>query len=1098
MGAMERAWSAHRGARTRSGRRVRLVVSLYSLLWMAMWWSPIHAAPASAPSNEAALEAAPFRWPRAFLDDANLYDLCFVDANHGWAVGDRGAIWRTQDGGKTWNLQESPVACRLESVSFVDTQRGWIVGGETAPFTHRPSAVILKTEDGGQHWKRYGDALLPWLKGVRFHDRQHGFAYGWPSSMFPSGLFRTTDGGMHWSAVSGYSKGWISAEFDPQGTGMLIDRSGKFSRLVEGELRELGSIPDDMTFPVNLVRGDGGRWTVCGNQGMITASGASGEKWIVPARLPGAPSLQEFDWQAITQNGSDIWVAGVPGSQILHSSDGGKSFSFQSTGQRLPLFAVAFADSQHGWACGAMGVILHTSDGGRTWSAQRAEDRRLAALGIFARSTDVSWECVTQLSSVEGHRVSLEVLSGSPFHQAQVGSVGLSTRLHEASVWAGGVGANLLDALEVPDETLRVPMPQLRQRWSDIGLGDFDRQLVDYLVRQIRIWRPEMIMTYDPDQTSRDGWNQIVQEVVQQAVEQAATDHADARTMDAIGLSPWHVTRFAALSRSATSPATGARGGYTINGQRVALARAESVGILADQAASHLVAMPATESPSWSLKGVARNDQERLSGNLLSVRLSADPEVLAATRRTLETFDGDARRDNQRLQQHRHIESLMRNKSKEGLAASTQILHLASDLDFATRGQLLYEMGAHFLSLGQSEPAFACWEPFRHTLAEHPRAEAARLQLFWLLASEEASMHWRFSSTRPVERVTKTTTMEVDEGQVRAVTFDEPDVADETPDFEARYDSNVRQATGAELPRDSEAEGRPRAARQLAEIIQSRQPDLSFEPEMGFALAALQRRTNQRDAAIKFWKNQISGRTAAAYRTWATSEMGLAGERALQTRSVWTCVLLNKPPRLDGMIEDDPAWARVIPQSLRNPSQSSSQHQVGGPDRSGVAPSDTTGEEDLATTQVWFAYDHEFLYLAARCDRSPEPLEEDPGTRQRDTNLSGDRLECFLDVDRDGRTFWQLSVDYRGWASEQLMEDTSWNPTWYIARQVNDGQWTIEAAIDLKSLCSSPVVPGTAWCLGLQRVVPGARFETWLQPAPVNAKPQEFGLLMFE
>jgi len=62
-------------------------------------------------------------------NDARLHDLCFVDAQHGWAVGDRGVIWNTSDGGRVWRLQPSGVSCPLEGVWFLGEQLGWAVGG---------------------------------------------------------------------------------------------------------------------------------------------------------------------------------------------------------------------------------------------------------------------------------------------------------------------------------------------------------------------------------------------------------------------------------------------------------------------------------------------------------------------------------------------------------------------------------------------------------------------------------------------------------------------------------------------------------------------------------------------------------------------------------------------------------------------------------------------------------------------------------------------------------------------------------------------------------------------------------------------------------
>src|SRR5436190_9106485 len=66
--------------------------------------------------------------PEAF-HDAELTSITFVDADNGWAVGDRGVIWHTIDGGRNWQRQDSPTSARLESVCFADAQTGWAAGG---------------------------------------------------------------------------------------------------------------------------------------------------------------------------------------------------------------------------------------------------------------------------------------------------------------------------------------------------------------------------------------------------------------------------------------------------------------------------------------------------------------------------------------------------------------------------------------------------------------------------------------------------------------------------------------------------------------------------------------------------------------------------------------------------------------------------------------------------------------------------------------------------------------------------------------------------------------------------------------------------------
>src|SRR6476660_7603126 len=70
------------------------------------------AQPAAAPI---ASNSQPTPITRAFRNDATLNSLSFVNQSIGWAVGDRGVIWHTEDAGATWREQSSPVSCSLNS-----------------------------------------------------------------------------------------------------------------------------------------------------------------------------------------------------------------------------------------------------------------------------------------------------------------------------------------------------------------------------------------------------------------------------------------------------------------------------------------------------------------------------------------------------------------------------------------------------------------------------------------------------------------------------------------------------------------------------------------------------------------------------------------------------------------------------------------------------------------------------------------------------------------------------------------------------------------------------------------------------------------------
>ena len=315
---------------------VRIALSV-GIAWV-VWLATIGGA------QSAELIATADEWPDTFRQDANLFDVCFINAQQGWAVGDRGAIWHTDDGGGNWQLQRSPVSFRLESVHFVSATHGWAAGGFTVPYTHRAVGGIVTTVDGGRTWTYEPHQFLPWLKGIFFSDAKNGIAYGGPSSMYPSGLFLTRDGGLNWSARPGQSSGWIHGAVDSRGSGWLLERNGHLSQLTNFDVTGDATLANEPRWPQRLNRAGTRDWYLCGNQGLVLHSDEGNGDWRTPRALPSADLLAEFDWQAIASAGQHVWIAGVPGTRMLHTSDTGRTWHWQTTGQSLPIYSLEFVD----------------------------------------------------------------------------------------------------------------------------------------------------------------------------------------------------------------------------------------------------------------------------------------------------------------------------------------------------------------------------------------------------------------------------------------------------------------------------------------------------------------------------------------------------------------------------------------------------------------------------------------------------------------------------------------------------------------------------------------------------------------------------------
>ncbi|MCS6908477.1 MAG: YCF48-related protein [Anaerolineales bacterium] len=95
----------------------------------------------------------------------NLYDVCFSDTTHGWAVGEYGTIYATANGGGDWNPRNSGVTKTLTSV-YCYGKWVWAVGSD----------VILFSSEWGNTWQVQRDGA-----GIEYYHAADfsGPAFGW-------------------------------------------------------------------------------------------------------------------------------------------------------------------------------------------------------------------------------------------------------------------------------------------------------------------------------------------------------------------------------------------------------------------------------------------------------------------------------------------------------------------------------------------------------------------------------------------------------------------------------------------------------------------------------------------------------------------------------------------------------------------------------------------------------------------------------------------------------------------------------------------------------------------------------------------------------
>jgi photosystem II stability/assembly factor-like uncharacterized protein len=108
-------------------------------------------------------------WQNPLPQRNTLYSSQFIDSNNGLIVGSCGTILRTNNGGKSWNIQQSDTSEDLFSFHFFDTFNGLIVGG---------NGTILKTVDSGITWSKQETGTNSDLFSVHVIDTQNGYIVG--------------------------------------------------------------------------------------------------------------------------------------------------------------------------------------------------------------------------------------------------------------------------------------------------------------------------------------------------------------------------------------------------------------------------------------------------------------------------------------------------------------------------------------------------------------------------------------------------------------------------------------------------------------------------------------------------------------------------------------------------------------------------------------------------------------------------------------------------------------------------------------------------------------------------------------------------------
>ncbi|OWA35969.1 hypothetical protein B9G55_08820 [Saccharibacillus sp. O16] len=302
-----------------------------------------------------------------------------------------------------------------QHLSFTDARSGW-VSGIMPPKEGAVDAydvVVLHTSDGGRTWSKQlaaggtdenSDTNTLNSRALDFADNKNGYLLTDDLSMMAGDLYRTRDGGAHWSKVQSKLRshrptltdmdfadaqnGWISAALGagPVEGGLMTTRDGGQS------FEQTTGAGYDVGF-IQLLNKENGYavGATSMNRDYLLRTQDGGKSW---SQL--YPSLSPTEGLSFVDEKHGFGIGTVTReNRLLTTEDGGRSWTpGYAFGESRRVFAVDFLNAKEGWVAaypidkeipagedvGPLSLeLLHTTDGGRTftilnWTSERGED----------------------------------------------------------------------------------------------------------------------------------------------------------------------------------------------------------------------------------------------------------------------------------------------------------------------------------------------------------------------------------------------------------------------------------------------------------------------------------------------------------------------------------------------------------------------------------------------------------------------------------------------------------------------------------------------------------------------------------------------------
>lgn len=346
-------------------------------------------------------------WQNPLPQGNPLYDIAYITNDSLLAVGERGVLAISTDGGTSWGETRYISTYNLRSICFTNKDTGFVVG-EVGN-----AGIIMKTTDRGATWTEIISGTTPGpIYSVFFLNDTLGYTAG----SFGR-IYKTVNGGVTWSLQSsGSSLGLQDLYFTSVDTGYVVGGDNKVRRTFNGGTTWTAFTTSTTSFFNSVWFTDSNTGWAAGNSQVLFKSTDAGITWtqqtptyyslastiIYPSNVIRDVYFTSVDTGYICGDNLSLYRTtdgGVTFRQLtaspyylrkckmnndqkgvciglynstISSSDNGDSWNPSGSGSTSYFYGGYFVNKNYGYAAGGGGTILHTEDAGQNWSTQNS------------------------------------------------------------------------------------------------------------------------------------------------------------------------------------------------------------------------------------------------------------------------------------------------------------------------------------------------------------------------------------------------------------------------------------------------------------------------------------------------------------------------------------------------------------------------------------------------------------------------------------------------------------------------------------------------------------------------------------------------------